>query len=880
MPNHARRLMPRNRTDTRTASSMRVAAYLSAILLMGLIAGLVPTASSGVIPDSMPAAAVQIHTTASGINLRSDAIGNALINVYAQTTGALESRYSRDNGSTWISNAPIDLDAGATPNYGLNDFVAESETSWTVAGSDISSGNWANSQATYLLRRSTDAGGNWTTTAVISSQALDSRSIQLERETSGTLWAFAINCDLGTVCSTTYGALNNEGLGVYRVTQNASVVTKVDQIGGCGARGFRGAVTPAGDRHLVLCQPEGVNQPIYARRSTGSGQSWGFVAQVPSSTNAYPHDLRYVPSLDAWLLLYHSPTVHLFATLYSEATSTWSTPVQLSATPINGFTSLHVNQDAIWTAYRDNLSRIIVAASSNGVLWAQTAPFAGHGAINDLVVTGVQRPHLFFRDNSPSLLYWLHPTTNSTFLQARDQGTTFPRQLVDLEADWGYNATVYVREVGSGQPGTVDGRIFRLSTDLVQIGNRDPCTGTDYAAPASLRGLRYTWDQKVITVCQDNAANPNQAILRVMPATLEAGTSYGYPQDNVFGPFLIRSVNSDFVAYSTFENLQNAGQVRFDHANLGQSVSHTVMPGIRDVAVDEGGFNRYAAMNDTHVLVFDATGNVTHNLDRNTYPGIGGGGCGAGSLLLRNNQLIVGNCTGVYRWSLGEAGSASRVLGAENQGITIGAGALKWSKDHQRIIAWEDAANGRTFLLNGGGLATEYATPIGLFGSLQIRSADMDFANNYLYVVVTDANAVNDVYRFAVYGVTTSLGGDGPIGQPNPPPEPATDPRDDAPGPDDDNDALPDGWEARYFGNETNQTGSTDSDGDGYTNAEEYEAQTDPTNATNAPTTHGGGGGDTDIAGNDGSVRGFWIVGAIVLVALAVVLPTTRRNKT
>jgi len=53
--------------------------------------------------------------------------------------------------------------------------------------------------------------------------------------------------------------------------------------------------------------------------------------------------------------------------------------------------------------------------------------------------------------------------------------------------------------------------------------------------------------------------------------------------------------------------------------------------------------------------------------------------------------------------------------------------------------------------------------------------------------------------------------------------------------PDADSDSLPDWWEVRYFGSTTNTTGSADPDGDEYTNQEEYEADTIPTDVSSHP---------------------------------------------
>ena len=53
--------------------------------------------------------------------------------------------------------------------------------------------------------------------------------------------------------------------------------------------------------------------------------------------------------------------------------------------------------------------------------------------------------------------------------------------------------------------------------------------------------------------------------------------------------------------------------------------------------------------------------------------------------------------------------------------------------------------------------------------------------------------------------------------------------------PDSDNDGLPDWWEIHWFGSTTNYDGSADPDGDLYTNQEEYEAGTDPTDISSHP---------------------------------------------
>ncbi|MEE9224446.1 MAG: hypothetical protein V3U51_06845 [Thermoplasmata archaeon] len=49
-----------------------------------------------------------------------------------------------------------------------------------------------------------------------------------------------------------------------------------------------------------------------------------------------------------------------------------------------------------------------------------------------------------------------------------------------------------------------------------------------------------------------------------------------------------------------------------------------------------------------------------------------------------------------------------------------------------------------------------------------------------------------------------------------------------------DSDGLPDSWEIQYFG-DLSQDGEGDFDSDGFTNLEEYEAGTDPTDPTQGP---------------------------------------------
>jgi hypothetical protein len=53
--------------------------------------------------------------------------------------------------------------------------------------------------------------------------------------------------------------------------------------------------------------------------------------------------------------------------------------------------------------------------------------------------------------------------------------------------------------------------------------------------------------------------------------------------------------------------------------------------------------------------------------------------------------------------------------------------------------------------------------------------------------------------------------------------------------PDNDSDGLPDWWEKACYGSTTNTTGTGDTDGDEYTNLEEYEANTVPTDNQSHP---------------------------------------------
>lgn len=93
---------------------------------------------------------------------------------------------------------------------------------------------------------------------------------------------------------------------------------------------------------------------------------------------------------------------------------------------------------------------------------------------------------------------------------------------------------------------------------------------------------------------------------------------------------------------------------------------------------------------------------------------------------------------------------------------------------------------------------------------------------------------------------------------------------------DTDVDGLPDAWEQQYFGT-LDYVASDDPDGDGYSNAEEYEAGTDPSNEDSKPasTVIGGGGGNVD----DREIGAF--ATGLVLFALTAfgVFLGLRRNK-
>jgi len=81
-----------------------------------------------------------------------------------------------------------------------------------------------------------------------------------------------------------------------------------------------------------------------------------------------------------------------------------------------------------------------------------------------------------------------------------------------------------------------------------------------------------------------------------------------------------------------------------------------------------------------------------------------------------------------------------------------------------------------------------------------------------------------------------------------------------APGVDSDNDGLPDEWELSQFG-DLSHDGTEDSDGDGFTDKQEYDSGTDPTNAASMPSTGIGG-----IASN------VWIIALLAIAGVGAVV--------
>jgi len=95
----------------------------------------------------------------------------------------------------------------------------------------------------------------------------------------------------------------------------------------------------------------------------------------------------------------------------------------------------------------------------------------------------------------------------------------------------------------------------------------------------------------------------------------------------------------------------------------------------------------------------------------------------------------------------------------------------------------------------------------------------------------------------------------------------------DNPTADADGDGLPDAWEVKHFGNTTSQNGSGDPDNDGATNAEEFQAGTDPMDPASAPSTPhssggGGGGGCSATASTAREFSGAWLGALLGLVLL------------
>jgi len=84
---------------------------------------------------------------------------------------------------------------------------------------------------------------------------------------------------------------------------------------------------------------------------------------------------------------------------------------------------------------------------------------------------------------------------------------------------------------------------------------------------------------------------------------------------------------------------------------------------------------------------------------------------------------------------------------------------------------------------------------------------------------------------------------------------------------DTDGDGMADEWEKERFG-DLSHNGSGDGDADGFTDLEEFEADTDPNDITDFP----GAAGDDDDEDGDGSTMMFVMVGGIALLVIAVIV--------
>lgn len=775
---------------------------------------------------------------------------NNTVSVGYLNAGAFKFQYSENNGLTWLQGVnPAPVSPGISYAIGLN------ATSWVVA-------NYVQSGSSMVAQfvKSTNNGANWTSlTSIASGQGCGGDIFS----GAGMSFAMGVNIMLASIAWRTHDG--GTGCNFGSSVQGASYKS-LDGGGTWVASSFSPnqcmQLTP-GD---YLSYGAGT-----LSTSTDNGTTWTSQS-VTGAAGGLCSVLR--AGTDAVILINDAATIKAY---HKPVNLPWESFTFGASIGAGANSKLLYKDGMLYALARTTGTTPMVGSSSDlGHTWQTESGPLGNNILGEAALVGpgnVVR-YVGFESTDNRLHTSLRDTTVYS-TAVRDAAGAFARSLVDLECDYGYNATCYVREVGTNAISAQDGRVIRINHDLATLGTKDVCIG-DEAAPAALRGLRYTYDSNVVVVCEDSTANPTEAVIHRLTPVLQPIASYSYEQNDVFGPFLMRSRTSEVFAYSTFENAQVQGQIRIDRINPGLHVLEAKMPGITDVAVDASPTTtRYLALNQTAVKAYNETGDLIITLDQTNTPGIGGN-----SALLRGTTLHIANSTGVYRWTLTDTG-ATRVAGGQfvynstlGEGPCAIGGCLKWSKDQQWVTHW---GHDRVHVLNGVGLARVFTTPPGVFEGAFLSAADLDSPNNYLYVATANAN---DVWKFGVYDATTSTGGDGPIGQLNPPWSPTEDPRRGDPGPDGDDDGLPDGWELENFGNSTNQTSSSDPDGDGYTNAEEYEANTDPTNSTSAPSSHGGdGGGGADINGDRNS-RGIWIVAAIALAALAVVLPTTRRNKT
>ena len=95
---------------------------------------------------------------------------------------------------------------------------------------------------------------------------------------------------------------------------------------------------------------------------------------------------------------------------------------------------------------------------------------------------------------------------------------------------------------------------------------------------------------------------------------------------------------------------------------------------------------------------------------------------------------------------------------------------------------------------------------------------------------------------------------------------------------DGDLDGMDDGWEAQKFG-DTSRDGTGDSDGDGYTDLDEFMGGTDPTDPADMPGPALGGGGGGLISCGGLPVGGRAGVAALALAVMGLVSLARRRER-